>query len=352
MDDTTLGATAASAVLQGPLATLYNDALTSIFGFLERAELATVVRTCTKWSALTATTNAPLSDIFAAFDHTNLHSVCRRARHQKESSAALPFAELQLIAARMSRVRTLRIIPQADETWEAYLPGLPPLVLPRLTNLSLRFGSGTSAASINAFIAACAQQPSLQELSLRFPLEMPQHVAFAPLQQKETPLKALSVIGFSVPDLKLTDQHLSEIRWLQLEQLHLSPFPFNTLHRLLEAEGPHLPWRTFPSSPLITDTIAELLPIRVPQLTQLHADSFRLDGLSNVVFLSSLSALRHLSLLFESVADVRSMRMRTLLEAYVKEALQYACSWACSSWSHCVSVASHSRPEPYAVYSS
>ena len=324
MEDT--GAAAAAApVVHGPLAWLYDDALTSIFGFLGRAELATVVRTCKRWGALTATTNAPLNDFLEAFDHTSLHSICSSALasritrcHQKESSAALPFAALQLIAARMRRVRTLRFMPHANESWEAHLPGLPPLVLPRLT-LSLRFGMGISADGINAFIAACALQPALQKLSLHFPPGMcvPKQVAFAPLQQKETHLQALSVIGFSVPDLKLTDQQLSDIRWLQLEQLHLSPYPPDTLHRLLEAEGPHLPWRTFPFSHLITDPIAELLPIRVPQLTELHTDSFHLDSLSNIFFLSRLPVLRHLSILFESVADARSTRMRTLLVAYL-----------------------------------
>ena len=246
------------------VARLYRHALESVFAFLALREVALALRVSRGWLAAVGSMrrlelavrqpNAPLAVLARS---TMSRHVIALGGGLFNECLRFDTHTLSILADRMAHLRHL-------SCWfDPPLPGQ--MAFPSsLRRLDVRMCEPTSAAEINAGIAAIARLPLLEELGIMMDALDP-HLSFAPLAALPL-LRCLHIDLQDSPD-QPSDAQVDQLRALpRLQQLNV-PMSTSLLRRLLRQ--PHdLQWQDVSLPYPLDDEAAALLP-QLPSLTKI-----------------------------------------------------------------------------------
>ena len=265
-----------------PIVRLYQDALQSVFKFLNLRELSRVMRTSRSWHA--AVVQMPSAGFSVTCKPVRFRRLCSSVL-SKHVSGLSGTAEL-----RFKAVSTLALsMPQLTSLNCSVFPSLPNEVirLPhRLQTLDLNLGKHT-AAGINAIIKGVCPLKAMTKLKLTFQAVTPA-INFEPLAAVESLQHLHLDVTSSVSEL--SDAQVEQLRALpRLHWMAVENLSSLSLSRLLRT--PHdLQWQQIQSVTTV-DAVASAALSGLPTLHSLFTESCE-----DIGFLTHLVQLRALDL--------------------------------------------------------
>ena len=290
-DQIQAGAAATPPPASAPI--LHRHALESVFTFLILRDLAAALVVSRDWLgavgsmrrlAVALRIRGPQSWALSAVSHSAM------GRHIGElSSVHLVGEEFFPVVDQLAHLRALRCtlsLPLAD--WPVRFPA-------QLRLLDVHLLGYVGPVNLNAAIAAIAQLPLIEELTVRLPVMDPQ-ISFGPLTALPL-LRRLRFVWARHQD-ELSDAQIDELR--EMPRLHQVEMAMTKaqLRRLLRQ--PHdLQWQQIPLPYPLDDEFAALL-LLLPSLTVLGSS----PTCSNLEWLRGLPNLTDVDLVFSQREDV------------------------------------------------